>query len=593
MPSEQSQTVTDSRQDVVGAEQVRIVYEHIKPGILASLVNALLLTYIQFNVVDHLVLFGWLGYLFLVNLVRYVFVNAYQRTSPAVSDSERWKRIFIIGTGFAGSAWGLAAILLMPVGHPLQQVITMLVLAGTVAGATATQSALLASFKAFSLLSLLPLFFHLLYLGGLTHYVLAALTAIFIVFMLGSARRNSENLLTSLNLNYDNQQLLENLAREKQQVEGLNENLKQEIAQRLTAEMSLRRKEVSLEEAQRIAGLGSWEWDLDTDRVSLSVQMRNLFGLNPAVSNYAYRACLQGIVEEDRQKVDDTRRKALASMTSYKVEYRVGRGDGHPIVLEEQGVPRTDHTNQVQGLAAIALDITQRKEMDRIKNDFISVVSHELRTPLTSISGTLGLIKGGVTGELNDRTRDMINVAERNAMRLSHLVNDILDIDKLEFGGLPLESKPLDLIDIIRDAIEENLAYAEQLGVALTLGEHPDSLVLYGDRERLVQVLTNLLSNAAKYSPGGESVEVSVNETEHWVRVAVRDRGPGIAEAFREQVFNKFCQGDTTDARYQYGTGLGLNIAKVIVERHGGEIGFDSTLGQGTTFWFTLPCAKD
>jgi len=571
------------------AEQIRIVYRHIKPGIVASAINALLLVAIQWQAVSHFILISWYSLLLLLSFARYALVVSYERARPSAEQAKDWGRYFVYGAAAAGMAWGMAAFLLLPPNHPTQQVITMLVLAGTAAGATATLSALLRAFVVFSLLTLMPLFPHLLYMAGLIHYILAGFTTIFLLFMLASAKRNYDILLTSLRLNFDNQRLLENLEQEKQQAINLNESLKQEIGQRLNAELQLRKKEQNLEEAQRIAGLGSWECDIDRNQVTLSREMKYLLGLDPARESFSYVDFLAPVHEEDRAGVDKARHNALAQASDYLVEYRIPLPGRHERLMEEQGIVRLDDKGHTIGLSAIALDVTQRKEMDRLKRDFISVVSHELRTPLTAITGTLGLIEGGIAGELSEKATELVGVAQRNATRLGKLVNDILDIDKLEFGGLPLELECVDVVAMTRDAIEENAGYADKLGVSLRLGQAPERLDIMGDRDRLIQVMTNLISNAAKYSPSGETVEVRIKPEAEWVRIEVCDHGQGIAESFRDRVFQKFCQGDTSDSRIQYGTGLGLNIAKLIVERHGGEIGFDTLVGQGTSFWFRLP----
>jgi len=570
------------------AEQIRIVYRHIKPGILASAVNALLLVAIQWQAVNHLVLFSWYGLLLLVSLARYALVLAYERARPSVQQAGPWGRYFIYGSAAAGATWGIAALLLLPTGYPTQQVITMLVLAGTAAGATATLSALLRAFVVFCLLTLLPLLAHLLYLGGLIHYILAGFTGIFLLFMLSSARRNNEILLTSLRLNFDNQRLLENLEEEKQQAENLNIHLKQEIGQRLHTDLQLRRKEQSLEEAQRIAHLGSWEWNVEHDIVVLSLEMRQLLGLPASLERMEYSEFLESVHEADRVTVDKARSNAVMLSSNYRIEYRVAHSNQPDLLLEERGVVRLDDAGRAIGLNAIAMDVTQRKEMDRLKRDFISVVSHELRTPLTSIAGSLGLIQGGIAGQMSDKAMELVSVAHRNSVRLTKLVNDILDIDKLESGNLPLELQEIDLVEVVKDAMKENEGYANKLGVSLSLEQTPQSMQIPGDRNRLIQVMTNLLSNAAKYSPKGETVEVRIKPRADIVRVEISDHGPGIAPSFRDKVFQKFCQGDTSNSRFLYGTGLGLNIAKLIVEKHHGRIGFDTELGRGTTFWFEL-----
>lgn len=576
-------------QQQLRAEQIRIVYQHIKPGIFASVFNGFLLSLLQWQTTDHVILLLWYSSFLMANVVRYGLVIAYERRQPDVEEAKQWGRYFVIGAGLSGASWGVAALILLPTAHPTQQVITMLVLAGTVAGATATLSALLRAFIIFSSFSLIPLLLHLVYLGGLIHYVLASFTAIFLAFMLISARRNNDILLTSLRLNFDNQHLLKNLQLEKQQAVSLNENLRTEIAQRLDAEQQLRRKEQNLEEAQRIAGLGSWELDVAKNRVYLSREMRVLLGLTPGRRTIAYEDFLQHILDEDRERVERSRHNAIQQTDSYVVEYRVANDNGHHTILEEQGIVRVDERGRVSSLSAIALDITQRQEMDRLKREFISMVSHELRTPLTAISGTLGLIEGGVAGDMPDKANELVGVAQRNALRLSKLVNDILDIDKLEFGSLPLELEAMDAEAMVREAIEENRGYADKLGVSIQFEAATERTMILGDRDRLIQVMTNLLSNAAKYSPNGASVQVGLKSTDGTLRIDISDQGPGIDESFRDRVFQKFSQGDTSDSRFQYGTGLGLNIAKLIVEKHGGSIGFDTVPGKGTTFWFELP----
>ena len=241
----------------------------------------------------------------------------------------------------------------------------------------------------------------------------------------------------------------------------------------------------------------------------------------------------------------------------------------------------------------IVRDITERKKIDRMKNEFISTVSHELRTPLTSIMGSLGLIRSGVAGEISDKGRAMIDIAYNNTDRLVRLINDILDIEKIESGRMDFTFTPIDLGGLVLQCVEANRAFGEELGVHITArGGFPDVLV-DGDYDRLVQVLTNLLSNAAKFSPPGGEVVVSGRVEDGAVRVSVADHGPGIPDEFHDRIFGKFAQADSSDAREKGGTGLGLSITKAIVEKHGGTIEFDSEIGKGTTFHFLLPIWRE
>jgi signal transduction histidine kinase len=231
----------------------------------------------------------------------------------------------------------------------------------------------------------------------------------------------------------------------------------------------------------------------------------------------------------------------------------------------------------------------ERVGSEQLKDEFISVVSHELRTPLTSIHGSLGLIAGGLGGALTPRARQLLDVALRNSQRLLRLVDDILDLQKIESGTMLFDLRLVEIGPLLEHAIEANQAYASQLGVAYLLKEVPWGARVRADPDRLMQVLTNLLSNAARFSPPEEVVSVSASRAAGRVCVEVGDRGPGIPEEFRPRVFQKFAQARTSSAREQGGTGLGLSISKAIIERLGGRIGFETELGVGTTFRFELP----
>ena len=268
-----------------------------------------------------------------------------------------------------------------------------------------------------------------------------------------------------------------------------------------------------------------------------------------------------------------------------------------------------DRDGKTTNFVAVKEDITERIKIERMKNEFISTVSHELRTPLTSIRGALALIAGGVVGELPAAAKPLVEIAHKNSERLILLVNDILDMEKIEAGKMEFDLQPVKLIPLLKQALEGNHAYAEQYKVSYELegelandlpgnlagdlsGNLPCNLsgaMVRVDANRMMQVLANLLSNAAKYSPAGGKVLVAVERVGQRIRVAVKDNGPGIADEFKNQIFQKFAQADSSDTRKKGGTGLGLSIAKAIVEQMGGSIGFDSQPNVQTTFYVEFP----
>jgi PAS domain S-box-containing protein len=272
-------------------------------------------------------------------------------------------------------------------------------------------------------------------------------------------------------------------------------------------------------------------------------------------------------------------------------EWTYVRKDGSTLPVLLSVTAQRDENNKVTGFLGIAADISERKKIDRMKNEFVSTVSHELRTPLTSIRGSLGLVAGGVAGEISAQAKSLIDIAYKNSERLVRLINDILDIEKIESGKMDLELKPQDLMSLIEQSIEANHAYGETYGVTFVVAEAMPGVQVKVDHDRLMQVMANLLSNAAKFSPANGKVEISVTTGKFGVRVEVADKGTGIPEAFRSHIFQKFSQADSSDTRQKGGTGLGLSISKAIIEKMGGEIGFKSNAGAGTVFYFELPVA--
>lgn len=240
-------------------------------------------------------------------------------------------------------------------------------------------------------------------------------------------------------------------------------------------------------------------------------------------------------------------------------------------------------------LVAILHDITERKRAEIVKNEFVSTVSHELRTPLTSIAGSLGLLNGGAVGDLPPPAKRLVSIAHENSRRLVRLVNDILDIQKMQSASMTFAREPVVMEEVARLALEQNAGFAAEHGVRLTLHATSADTSVVGDQDRLIQVLTNLISNAVKFSPAEGVVALSVERRGDLVRICVQDHGTGIPESFRGSMFTRFAQADTTDTRQRGGTGLGLAIVKEIVDRHSGRISFESEEGVGTTFYVDLP----
>jgi PAS domain S-box-containing protein len=270
-----------------------------------------------------------------------------------------------------------------------------------------------------------------------------------------------------------------------------------------------------------------------------------------------------------------------------QTELSLRRSDGTVFPAE---IALSDWTEQgrVQHTLVIR-DLTERRHIERMKDEFLATVSHELRTPLTSIRGALGLLASGAAGTLPKAAVPLAEVAKRNGERLSHLIDDILDLTKLEGNQMLLQMRSTRLDGLLQEAMTANQGYAQRAGVTLSASIAENSPMVRVDGERFLQVMANLLSNAVKHSSSGDIVSVSLDWSVSHVRVRVCDRGPGIDPQFRSRMFEKFSQADGSDRRAKGGTGLGLYISRMLIERMGGCIVVDSVPGEGATFSVELP----
>lgn len=252
--------------------------------------------------------------------------------------------------------------------------------------------------------------------------------------------------------------------------------------------------------------------------------------------------------------------------------------------------PIKDASGRVVGVSTVSRDVSMKKEAERRVSEFYSMVSHELRTPLTSIRASLGLLEGGIAGALSKDAEQLVEIARMEADRLVRLINEILDLRKIEAGRLELRMQELNCSTLVSSVIQGMQVVADEAKISLTYVES-EPIKLRCDRDRITQVITNLVSNAIKFSEAGTTVCICVRQSSRagFVRFSIKDDGIGIAPEQQHKLFGKFQQVDSSDARRQGGTGLGLAITKAIVEQHGGRVAVESDLGKGSTFWFELP----
>ena len=333
-------------------------------------------------------------------------------------------------------------------------------------------------------------------------------------------------------------------------------------------------------------------------------QMNNeghLVFLNPAWKDITFfkveetlgRSFLDFVHHDDLDQAVSTFQKLCnCDITVFKGELRFYTKNGQFCWFELTIQSEVDETTNNLRFTGTLNDVTERKRIAQLQSEFVSVVSHELRTPITSIRGALGILESGKAGAIAEDPLKLIKIAHKNSQRLVALVNDILDMEKLTAGKMSLNKDLINLNTLVEHAIESNTAYAQTYNTRFSLTSKPADATIIADADRLMQVMSNLFSNAAKFSPADRAVDITINVEDENIKVSVRDYGPGIPLEFRSRIFSAFAQADSSDTRKQGGTGLGLKISKTLIEKMGGRIGFESELGAGSCFWFSFPLAQ-
>jgi PAS domain S-box-containing protein len=363
-----------------------------------------------------------------------------------------------------------------------------------------------------------------------------------------------------------------------------------DITARLEAERSLRDSEGRLALALESSGLALFDWDLQSNLVHLGAEWQAMLG-GEAVGTVTPIQKLEQLVHpDDLPALSGQLRKLLAGESdSYRVEHRVRMLDGQWKWIESVAkVSGRDASGRAVRVTGTNADISDRKAVAELKNAFIASVSHELRTPLTGIVTSLDLLQEGSAGELPEDARKFVEIAYGNSERLQALIDDILDLERVETGRLRLELGPISVGQLLTKSAALNAPYAERFGARIATAAVPAELRVRADEARLLQILANLISNAAKHSPVDGEIRLAAQRKGDRVVLSVADRGEGIPEEFKSRIFGKFEQADGGRA----GTGLGLAISKALVERMGGEIRFDSEPRRGTIFYVELSLAN-
>lgn len=327
----------------------------------------------------------------------------------------------------------------------------------------------------------------------------------------------------------------------------------------------------------------------DANMIRINQTARRLLGIGPAAP--LPTSVLELFEPDAAEIVHGTIFPAALRSGSWTGELAMTDHSGRAIPMQLTVLTHPGPQGGIEFLSMRGHDVSVYKDAERVKDDFLSTVSHELRTPLTSIRGSMGLIEGGAMGKIPPKAMNMVRIANSNTDRLIRLINDVMDVEKMRAGKLEMRRTAVPLASVASTAITEVAALAAEFDVVLAKEYSRPSPIVLGDHDRLVQLVVNLLSNAAKFSPAGSTVTVKVGPVpgEDAAMISVTDQGPGIAPEKQQWIFQRFTQVDSSSTKRRPGTGLGLAIAHEIAELHDGTLDVDSEPGHGATFTFTVP----
>lgn len=584
---------TEGRARQVAAELTRLVYAQVPIAFAITLLNATLLVFVLRQVVDFLPLFSWWTAIGSIALFRLGMMYSYRRAVLSAETAHRWQTRFTLGAIVAGCGWGASGLLLFPTESPAHQIFLAFILGGMAIGAVASLSAIKSAYVGFVLPTTLPLTIRFFAHGGELFVVMGVLSTIFVVGILAMAAQFHGAIRASLAFRFERRELLQNQEVLQQSNEELDRRVQERTAELMIANTALQAKIVEHEGTEN--ELRNSE---SRSRAMLQAIPDLVFRLGREGEYLDYKAesgadlfappevflgkqvvdILPPLVaQEARLAITEALRTEKPQVFEYSLTLQEKLRE-----FEARVAP-----SGPEEVVAIVRDITQRKEVDRLKDEFISVVNHELRTPLTSLRGFTELMLSRNFSP--EKQRELLSIMQREVTRLTELINNFLDLRRMESGQQSYDFTDVDFAAVLRASVALFSNTAGKHTFQVQIPEHLPPV--HADADRLHQVMINLLSNARKFSPHGGTITVGIRTDRDEVMVWVGDQGIGIAPEELPKVFDRFFRADNRDSRNIGGTGLGLALVKEIVITHKGEVWVESILGQGSTFFFTLPIA--
>jgi len=589
---------TEALDKAVYLERIKLLYSGIAPSAAATVIGMIILTYVNWNIVPHTILFSWFIYMTLAQVYRITLSPLFHRNIDLdQSNPKAWAKLYLLGTTMVAAGWGFTGSFLLSEQSLIQQMFTIILLAGLSAGALATLSSVFTVYAVFLVLTMVPLLIKLFSFGDDIHIAIAALVLLFIIFILSAAKRMVSTIIRSISLRFLHDAALQDIAEKKKQTDELNENLKEQINVRKTIEHHLENSMAQLKATLESATDGILVVNNNDQITNYNQSFIDLFQISSDL-----------IEQKDYTQIDThiktlLKDQSISSLIPDNEVLLLKLSDGRLIEAywNSQKIAGDviggvfsyrDATSRINSEVSLKNAKNEAETANNEKSEFLSRISHELRTPLNAILGFSHLLQEDNNQHLDSDETNYVSHICLAGEHLLTLIDDLLDISRIEAGKLNISLQSISCNKIIDESLAMVQPTAESHRIKVSLESNTDNIpTILADHTRCKQALVNLLTNAIKYNKANGNVKLFIKPSDTHVRFEVSDTGVGIDKEKFSDIFQPFIR--LKQIEKTKGTGIGLTITKRLIDVMNGTIGVNSEPDIGSTFWFELPIAQE